>query len=94
MQPQEPFVPIDKVAEHFSVSISTVRTWVRQNRIPRDTYVKLGNTYRFQLSAVADALTAINSGEQEEAPLDEYTVEANQIVNALDLDDFDTDDDI
>lgn len=94
MQPQEPFVPIDKVAEHFSVSISTVRTWVRQNRIPRDTYVKLGNTYRFQLSAVADALTAINSGEQEEAPLDEYTVEAKEIVNALDLDDFDTDDDI
>ena len=57
----ESFVPIDEVAKHFAVSVSTVRTWVRQNRIPRDTFVKLGNTYRFQLSAVAKALTEANT---------------------------------
>lgn len=53
----EPFVPIEDVAKHFSVSISTVRAWVRQEHIPKDTYVKIGNTYRFRVGDVADALT-------------------------------------
>jgi len=53
----EPLVPIEDVAKHFTVSISTVRAWLRQGHIPKDTYVKLGNTYRFQLSKVVDALT-------------------------------------
>ena len=53
----EPFVPIEDVAEHFSVSISTVRAWVRQQHIPEDTYIKIGNTYRFRVGDVADALT-------------------------------------
>ena len=53
----EPFVPIEDVAKHFSVSISTVRAWVRQEHIPKDTYVKIGNTYRFRVGDVANALT-------------------------------------
>tara|TARA_R100000541_G_scaffold56214_1_gene65498 strand:+ start:174 stop:449 length:276 start_codon:yes stop_codon:yes gene_type:complete len=53
----EPFVPIEDVAKHFSVSISTVRAWVRQEHIPKSTYVKIGNTYRFRVGDVADALT-------------------------------------
>ena len=53
----EPFVPIEDVAKHFSVSISTVRAWVRQKHIPKSTYVKIGNTYRFRVGDVADALT-------------------------------------
>ena len=61
----ETFVPITDVAEHFSVSVSTVRTWVRNKRIPRDTFIKLGNTYRFQLSAVAKALTEANAEAAE-----------------------------
>ena len=53
----EPFVPIEDVAKHFSVSISTVRAWLRQEHIPKSTYVKIGNTYRFRVGDVADALT-------------------------------------
>jgi len=53
----EPFVPIEDVAKHFSVSISTVRAWVRQEHIPKSTYVKIGNTYRFRVGDVANALT-------------------------------------
>ena len=40
----EPFVPIEDVAKHFSVSISTVRAWVRQKHIPEDAYFKIGKT--------------------------------------------------
>lgn len=62
---QEPFVPIDVVAQHFAVSTATVRSWVKNKYIPSDTYVKLGNTYRFQLSRVTDALTAMEKTETE-----------------------------
>ena len=50
------FVPIEKVAEHFSVSVSTIRAWVRQEHIPKTTYVKVGNTYRFSLDKVEESL--------------------------------------
>tara|TARA_R110002110_G_scaffold17663_1_gene75260 strand:+ start:2145 stop:2396 length:252 start_codon:yes stop_codon:yes gene_type:complete len=60
----EPFVPIEDVAKHFAVSISTIRAWLRQGHIPKDTYVKLGNTYRFKLPAVEAALT--NKAKEEE----------------------------
>lgn len=36
---EELFVPIEDVAKHFSVSISTVRTWIRSDLIPA---LKLG----------------------------------------------------
>lgn len=52
-----PFVPIEDLAKHFSVSISTIRAWVRQGHIPKDTYIKVGNTYRFAIDNVSMALT-------------------------------------
>lgn len=55
---QEPFVPIETLAKHFTVSVSTIRAWLRQGYIPSDTYVKIGNTYRFNVSAVVQALSA------------------------------------
>ena len=60
----EPFVQIEDVAKHFAVSISTIRAWLRQGHIPKDTYVKLGNTYRFKLPALEAALT--NKAKKEE----------------------------
>tara|TARA_R100000687_G_scaffold69438_1_gene58826 strand:+ start:140 stop:424 length:285 start_codon:yes stop_codon:yes gene_type:complete len=51
------YVPIDEVAEHFSVSISTIRAWLRQDRIPNHTYIKVGNTYRFCIPEISEALT-------------------------------------
>lgn len=54
---EEPYVPIDDVAKHFTVSISTIRAWVRHGNIPPNTYIKIGNTYRFKISEVANALT-------------------------------------
>tara|TARA_R100000742_G_C4272724_1_gene92017 strand:- start:1053 stop:1289 length:237 start_codon:yes stop_codon:yes gene_type:complete len=62
----EPYVPIEDVAKHFTVSISTVRAWVRQKHIPEDTYVKIGSTYRFRVSDVAEALTKVTSSRSEE----------------------------
>ncbi len=52
-----PFVPIEDLSKHFSVSVSTIRAWVRQGHIPKNTYIKVGNTYRFSVADVSSALT-------------------------------------
>lgn len=90
---EEPFVPIDDLARHFSVSVSTVRTWARQGRIPRDTYIKLGNTYRFRLSAVVEALLETNAEKvEEEKPTEPVVVpiaDAVQPLSSADVEDID-----
>jgi hypothetical protein len=62
----ESFVPIEAVAKHFSVSISTDRAWIRQSLIPA---LKLGGVYRFKISEVEEALRKLSGGElvKEEA---------------------------
>lgn len=52
----EPYVPIDELANHFAVSVSTVRAWIRKNAIP---HLKVGGVYRFKVSKVEEALRAI-----------------------------------
>lgn len=56
----ESFVPIEGVAKHFSVSISTVRAWIRQDLVPS---LKIGGVYRFKISEVEEALRKLNGGE-------------------------------
>ena len=55
----EAFVPIEDVAKHFAVSISTVRAWIRQNLIPA---LKLGGVYRFKISEVEEAMRKLSGG--------------------------------
>ena len=62
---EEPYVPIEELAKHLSVSVSTVRGWVRNNYIPRNTYIRAANTYRFSVAGVVDALSV-----NKEEPID------------------------
>lgn len=64
----EPYVPIEELAKHLSVSVSTIRAWLRQGLIPKNTYIKAGNTYRFCVSKVIDALTDKDTPEQPNQP--------------------------
>lgn len=68
---KSPFVMIEDVAKHFSVSVSTFRLWIRQGSIPKDTYIRVGNTYRFHLENVVAALT--NAPKQLDLDLDQET---------------------
>ena len=85
----ESFVPIEDIAKHFSVSISTVRAWVRQKHIPEDTYIKIGSTYRFRVSDVESALTQVRVAEQEISPEEDNNIEDIQSLGdyEYDLDD-------
>tara|TARA_R100001369_G_C3325037_1_gene169548 strand:- start:4691 stop:4945 length:255 start_codon:yes stop_codon:yes gene_type:complete len=59
------YVAIESVAEKFSVSISTVRSWIRKGFIPRDSYIKAGNTYRFKLDEIESSLRKDSSEDEE-----------------------------
>ena len=78
------YVPIEDVAKYFSVSISTIRAWVRQNQIPKDTYIKVGNTYRFCVDDVANALTKTKDTDEEAR--EEFQAEAKDAFVNLDDD--------
>jgi predicted DNA-binding transcriptional regulator AlpA len=91
------YVPIENVAEYFSVSVSTIRAWVRQDRIPKNTYIKVGNTYRYCIPEILDALT-YRFNERDEIPEKEEdkivpimrrpvaTEETGQVINFDSLD--------
>tara|TARA_B100001989_G_scaffold252961_1_gene237192 strand:- start:13010 stop:13282 length:273 start_codon:yes stop_codon:yes gene_type:complete len=61
----EPYVTIEDVAKHFSVSISTVRGWIRQKYIPEDTYISINNVLRFRISDVTSALVKVKSEDSK-----------------------------
>jgi excisionase family DNA binding protein len=61
---KSPFVTIESLAQYFCVSVSTIRAWVRQGHIPENTYIKLGNTYRFNRAAVEQALMGMHKDEE------------------------------
>ena len=53
-----PYVPIEDLAQHFSVSVSTIRGWLRRKQIPNHTFIRVGNTYRFSIEDVSVAISA------------------------------------
>jgi|TARA_R110002072_G_scaffold85982_1_gene194238 excisionase family DNA binding protein len=67
MMNEEPFVQIEELSKHFAVSISTIRAWVRQGHIPKSTYIKIGNTYRFNKTSVTEELTKAIQDVHEES---------------------------
>lgn len=72
----ESYVPVEDVADHLSVKVSTIRQWVNKGFIPKSTYIKVGYTYRFSLPAVIEAL-------KQEEPVGE---QEGQITEQLELD--------
>lgn len=54
------YVTLEELAAHVGVKVSTIRQWVKRGFIPRSTYIKAGNTYRF---CVADVVTELRKEE-------------------------------
>lgn len=74
---EDKYLTIQELAQHFTVSVSTVRAWLRTGAIPEDKYLKIGNTYRFKLPEVETALrehaqrTALAKAEKAEPTVDQ-----------------------
>jgi hypothetical protein len=93
---EEAFVPIEKVAQYFGVGVHTIRAWIRQGHVPRSCYIKAGNTYRFSIQRMTDALTGGNMKDPEPETADmvgEVDTETHEGPIQLELD-FDADKDI
>ena len=82
---KSPFVTIENLSQFFCVSVSTIRAWVRQGYIPENTYIKLGNTYRFNRPAVAEALTEMRKDgvSLEDDPTESTTVEVTGVEGSV-----------
>jgi excisionase family DNA binding protein len=50
------FITIAELAETLTVSVPTIRVWIRRGKIPRHCYIKVSQTYRFDLKAIQQAL--------------------------------------
>jgi len=89
----EPFIPIEKLAEHFAVSVSTIRSWVRRGDIPSNTYIKVGNTYRFSKEDVSAALLSQGLDNQQPVSVNAESVSAvvEEPLSEVELDDLDND---
>lgn len=55
---EKSYATIREVAEYFGVSVSTVRNWLREDVIPDTTFIKVKETYRFNIPLVEAALLA------------------------------------
>ena len=62
------YVTTEELAAHFAVSVQTVRGWVRSKKLPAGTYIKVGNTYRFDLQDIETTLRATASAPKQEKP--------------------------
>ena len=87
MSTTEPLVPIEDVAKHFAVSVSTIRAWLRQGLIPQDSYIKVGSTYRFSIPKMVEGLVAQQKDDVQPAPVPIISaLETESIPVQLELD--------
>jgi excisionase family DNA binding protein len=61
----EGYNTIEQVATHYQVSISTVRSWIRDKLIP---FIKVGGMYRFKMSEV-DAAFLLRTKQHTAVPV-------------------------
>jgi hypothetical protein len=79
-------VPIDAVASALGVTVPAVRNWVNDGKIPQDTYIKMGNTYRFDLERILKILLYKVEAMPEEKPVTPHPVTVVVTDDNLDLD--------
>jgi len=94
------YVRIQNVADFFDVSVPTVRAWMKSGKIPRNTYMNVSGSYRFDLNAVEKALRSVDndnvSEEEFDTPEDTGTVDnpVEQIVALWDANEDIPDEDL
>lgn len=85
------YVPAEVVAEHFGVSVVTVRSWVSRNTIPPTLYLKLGGRYSFDLEGMRDYWTkkthdAYNKRARVHGTADEIESNEPEVEDFVNLD--------
>jgi excisionase family DNA binding protein len=74
------YVPVEELAKYLCVKVPTVREWVAKGYIPKHTFIKVANTYRFSIPQVVAAL-------KEEVPEPTYDNQNEPVQLELDFSD-------
>ena len=65
-QTKKQYVDINVISEYFGISKQTISKWVQAGNIPDSTYIKVGDTYRYNLEAIEKALVKRTQSEDTE----------------------------
>lgn len=68
MSTPDRLITIAELAEALTVSVPTIRAWIRRGKIPRHCYIKVSQTYRFDLEAIHQAFKTDPDPPDPEAP--------------------------
>jgi excisionase family DNA binding protein len=91
------YVTIDELAGYLKVKISTIRTWIKLGKLPADAYLKVSNTYRFNINEAVAGLkrssredtaaeeAAAKNPPPEQNPVKEVLVKARAAREATDV---------
>lgn len=63
------YVTIEDVADFYSVSVSTVRNWIKTGVIPDHVIFKVGHTHRYKIADIEGAIRGVPASEIK-PPLD------------------------
>ncbi len=80
------YVPLGTMAEKLSLAEITLRNWLREGKIPKHTYIKVGNTYRFNFEAIEKELLACTQEQTFEDTLKDPSLDAELEAEDLNLD--------
>ena len=71
------YMNFEELSRYLGVTITTLRSWVRNGSIPRETYIQAGQTYRFHVEDVEAHLRGLRTAKPEqEEPVAEAVEEA------------------
>ena len=59
------YITIDDLAKALSVSVSTIRLWLKKDIIPKSSFIKVGSIYRFNSDDVVKNLKKLNLNDNE-----------------------------
>ena len=54
MDPQSEYKSLQETAEYFGVTPHAVRDWIRKDKLPPESCIKLGGTYRLKYKLIED----------------------------------------
>lgn len=69
------YMNFEELSRYLGVTITTLRSWVRNGSIPRETYIQAGQTYRFHVEDVEAHLRGLRTAKPKQEEVVEEAVE-------------------
>jgi hypothetical protein len=84
------YINIEELAEHLSVSVSTIRTWLKSGFFSQDAFFSVNTVQRFKLEVVLKELHSENFGKEENDSSLEHRAQSTPDANTIISSDYET----